>query len=103
MDIAHTKTLERVARVLAGLELSANANGHSRSGGKAVDDAWRAHLSDAAAILNALREPDAEMASVGDTDTWRRMVCAALGEDVPTRRECRSWSEPGEIYQKPWG
>ena len=103
MDIAHTETLERVARVIAGLRLSANANGAARSAGDAVDQTWRSHLHDAAAILNALREPDARMAAVGDADAWTRMVRAALGENVAAEREHRSWAEPTEIYQKPWG
>ena len=103
MDISHTETLERVARVIAGLKLSANANGEVRSASGAVDEVWRSHLHDAAAILNALREPDAQMAAVGDADTWTRMVRAALGENVSSRRERRSWAEPEEVYQKPWG
>jgi hypothetical protein len=101
MDIAHTETLERIARVLAGLNLSANANGQARSAGEAVDEAWRSHLGDAAAILHALREPDAQMAAVGDVDTWTRMVRAALGEAAPLAEAAGKGT--GEIYQKPWG
>lgn len=103
MDIAHTETLERLARVLAGLNLSDNGNGNSLSAGEAVDQSWRSHLGDAAAILHALREPDLRMAAVGDADTWTRMVRAALGEDVARPSSARSWAEPDTIYQKPLG
>jgi hypothetical protein len=93
-----------VARVLAGQKLSANASGDARSAGQAVDRIWRDHLRDATAVLNALREPDAQMLDVGDGETWTRMVRAALGEDVQTlKQERRSWKASTEIYQKPLG
>ena len=104
METAHTETLERIARVLAGQALSANAHGASRSAGEAVDETWRSYLKDATAVLNALREPDERMVAVGDGETWTRMVRAALGEDLgELRRERRSFAGRDETYQKPWG
>lgn len=104
METAHTETLERIARILAGQALSANANGASRSAAEAVDDSWRCYLKDATALLNALREPDERMVAVGDGDTWTRMVRAALGEDLgDLRRERLSFADHDETYQKPWG
>jgi hypothetical protein len=104
MDASQTYLLERIARVLAGQKLSANANGGARSSGQAVDRTWRDHLGDAAAVLNALREPDAQMLDVGDGEAWTRMVRAALGEDVQIlKQERRSWRASPEIYQKPLG
>ncbi len=104
MDISHTSALERIARVLSGLKLSSNANGQAISAGAGVDQAWQDHLADATAVLKALREPDARMASVGDAGTWTRMVSAGLGEPVQAPSgEPRSWSEQRQIYQKPLG
>ncbi|MDB5438885.1 MAG: hypothetical protein JWM33_1312 [Caulobacteraceae bacterium] len=94
MDAAHTEILERVARVLTGLKSSANASGLMSSAGTVVDETWRSHLSDAAAVLSALREPDADMIAVGDQHIWTRMVQAALGEEVtPPPREGPSWDD----------
>jgi hypothetical protein len=102
MDISHTNALERIARVLAGMELSRNGDGDGASVGPQVDDTWREHLDAARAILNSLREPDQRIAAAGDGELWTRMVRAALGEAVePWAGESRSW-EP-EPYQKPLG
>jgi hypothetical protein len=104
MDQSHTYMLERIARVLAAQKLSANANGDARSAGEAVDQTWQSHLRDATAVLNVLKEPDAQMVAVGDEETWTRMVRAALGEDVLTlKQERRSWGAAKQIYQKPLG
>lgn len=104
MDASHTYVLERIARILAGQKLSANANGAARSAGEAVEHSWRSHLKDATAVLNALKEPDASMVEVGDEETWTRMVRAALGEDVVAlKQERRSWGGTKQIYQKPLG
>jgi hypothetical protein len=102
MEISHTDALERIARVLAGFELSRNGNGEGASVGREVDETWREHLDSARAVLNSLREPDQRMAAAGDPDLWTRMVRAALGEQVePPASQSRSW-EP-EPYQKPLG
>lgn len=78
MDIAHTTAAERIARVLAGHRLSANADGSSTSAGDRVDERWRDHLGEALAILNTLREPDKDMATVGDPAVWARMIDTAI-------------------------
>jgi hypothetical protein len=102
MDSGETNALERVARVLAGMQLSINGDGGGASVGLQVDRAWRRHLDAARAVLNSLREPDRRMVAAGDPETWTRMIRAALGEDLPPRTgESRSWT--GDIYQKPLG
>ena len=103
MDVSHTSALERIARVLAGLELSLNGDGQGASVGRQVDDAWRGHLANAVAVLNTLREPDERMAAAGDVETWARMVRAALGEDAPPSPGGQAWDENEDIYQKPLG
>jgi hypothetical protein len=80
MNISKGGAVERIARVLAGQRLSANADGQSRSAADAVDAAWRDHVHDAVAVLRTLREPDAQMAAAGDPAIWERMVRAALPE-----------------------
>ena len=55
--------LERIARVLAGAEISANADGGDLHAARLVDDHWREHRNQAMAILHVMREPDAD---VGD-------------------------------------
>jgi len=81
MPVSNTPAIERIARVLAGQRLSANAKGNDRSAGSEVDAAWRDHLDDAIAVLKTLREPDHRMASAGNADVWETMVEAALGEE----------------------
>ena len=76
--------IERIARVLAGAAHSANAEGSDPSAGTKIDAVWREHLPQALAVLHTLREPDQAMAAAGDTDTWRRMVEAAI-EDLKAR------------------
>jgi hypothetical protein len=85
MDIAKTPALERIARVLAGRELSANAAGAEVSAADGVDATWPAHRDDAYAILRTLREPDEAMAAAGDVAVWERMIAAALGTALPNR------------------
>ena len=80
MDIAHTTAAERIARVIAGHRLSANADGSRASAGTAVDGSWRDHLGEALAVLNTLREPDAAMAQAGDAAVWERMVSTAIAQ-----------------------
>jgi hypothetical protein len=78
MDVSNTPLAERIARVLAGQRLSANAEGSNPSAAAAVDRAWPEHLDDAAAVLRTLREPDRAMADVGDPAVWERMVRTAI-------------------------
>lgn len=74
--------VERIARVLAGVALSSNAEGSDPSAGKRVDLAWPEHLNQALAVLHTMREPDEAMAAAGDLDTWTRMVDAAIAQRV---------------------
>ena len=78
MPQAHSPIVERIARVLAGAELSVNAGGSDPSASGAVDKCWRDHRDQALAVLHALREPDADMIAAGDAETWSAMVRAAL-------------------------
>jgi hypothetical protein len=101
MDIARTPAIERIARVLAGRELSANASGAELSAADSVDATWPAHRDDAIAILKTLREPDQRMAEAGDAGTWARMVAAALG-DASVTTIAQSAEEPIEIGAAPF-
>ncbi len=81
MEISDTPAIERIARVLAGQRLSANAKGGGRSVSEAVDEAWPDFVDDAVAVLRTLREPDQDMAAAGDAAAWTRMVLAALARE----------------------
>lgn len=83
MDIASAPVVERIARVLAGQRISANADGDQESASAAVDTAWRDYRNDALAVLHTLRAPSEAMANVGDTATWERMILAAIDESRP--------------------
>jgi hypothetical protein len=83
MDVATTPIAERIARVLAGQRISANAAGDEESAADLVERAWTQHLSDAIAGLHTLRAPDATMAATGDPAVWERMVLAAIEEAKP--------------------
>lgn len=74
--------IERVARVLCGAAHSANAEGHDQHASTHVDRHWREHANQALAVVHALREPDAAMIAAGDAAVWKRMVEAALGEEI---------------------
>jgi hypothetical protein len=103
MPISEGNALERVARVLCGQRLSANANGTYPSAGDAVDAAWRDYVDDAIAVLKTLREPDAAMAAVGDASVWEAMVHAALG-DEPFKKPALNVSpspNTGSLHQGP--
>lgn len=82
MTITATSPVERIARVLAGYEISRNGEGDLASAGDAVDGLWPEFADLALAILRTLREPSANMMAVGDAAVWERMVLAAL-EDEP--------------------
>jgi hypothetical protein len=78
--MSQTPLAERIARVLAGASLSANADGDDRSAGGEVDRAWKDHLNQALAVLHTMREPDHLMAEAGDPVVWTRMVEAAIAD-----------------------
>ena len=82
MPESNCPLVERVARVLAGAELSANAEGSDAHAASEVDDQWRDHVNEALAVLHTMREPDEAMAAVGDTAMWRNMVEAAIAQKV---------------------
>ena len=78
MPVSNLTLVERIARVLAGRELSINAEGDDPSAGPNVDEVWHEYTDDALAILRTMREPDRNMAQAGDPEVWDRMVEAAL-------------------------
>lgn len=78
--VSQSSVVERIARVLAGVKLSANGEGDGCSIGGEVDDRWREHVKQACAVLRTLREPDSAMAEAGDARIWSAMVEAALRE-----------------------
>lgn len=80
MDVATTALAERVARVLAGLDHSANADGVEASASISVEETWRAYLEQADAVLRTMREPSEAMARAGDTAVWATMIEAAIEE-----------------------
>jgi hypothetical protein len=82
MPESNCPVLERVARVLAGAKLSANADGDDGHAAAEVDRTWREHLNQAQAVLHTMREPDEAMAAVGDVPMWRNMVEAAIAQKV---------------------
>ena len=82
MPVSEQPLVERIARVLAGSALSSNAEGSDPSAGEKIDLAWREHVNQALAVLHTMREPDEDMASAGDADVWRKMVEAAIAENV---------------------
>jgi hypothetical protein len=82
MPESNRPLVERIARVLAGSELSSNAEGSDPHAGDKVDEAWREHVNEALAVLHTAREPDEAMAAVGDAGMWRNMVEAAIAQRV---------------------
>ena len=82
MDTANTSPIERIARVLAGHELSRNGEGDMASAGDAVDGLWPDHAGAALAVLKTLREPSARMAAAGDVAIWERMILAAIEDET---------------------
>jgi hypothetical protein len=82
MPESNCPLVERVARVLAGAKLSANADGDNGHAASEVDRTWRDHLNQAQAVLHTMREPDEAMAAVGDAAMWRNMVEAAIAQKV---------------------
>jgi len=82
MPESNRPLLERIARVLAGAAHSSNAEGSDPSAGEKVDQVWREHVNQALAVLHTMREPDETQAAAGDSETWRKMVEAALSQKV---------------------
>ena len=80
MPVSDQPLIERIARVLAGAELSSNAEGSNPSAGGKVDAEWRDHVNQALAVLHTMREADRSMADAGDAETWTRMVETAIAE-----------------------
>jgi hypothetical protein len=80
MPVSNTSLVERIARVIAGRVVSANAEGDETSAGRLVDSVWRDYRDDALSVVRTLREPDAAMAEAGDVEIWERMIEAALAE-----------------------
>lgn len=80
MPVSSTSLVERIARIIAGRAVSANAEGEESSAGDLVDSAWRDYREDALSVIRTLREPDPAMAQAGDVATWERMIEAALAE-----------------------
>lgn len=78
MPVASTNLVERIARVIAGRVVSANADGDDRSAGDKVDEVWRFYRDDAVSILKTMREPDEAAAGAGDVATWERMIEASI-------------------------
>ncbi|HEX5237908.1 MAG TPA: hypothetical protein VFW39_05530 [Sphingomicrobium sp.] len=82
MPESNCPLVERIARVLAGAKLSANADGDNGHAAEEVDRTWREHLNQAVAVLHTAREPDEAMAAVGDAQMWRNMVEAAIAQHI---------------------
>lgn len=78
--------VERIARVIAGYRLSANADGAECSAGTSVDALWPVHRDEAVAILKTIREPSPMMVESGMGGEWqvlveREVALADGGED----------------------
>ena len=80
MPVSNTNLVERIARVIAGRVVSANAEGGHKSAGSLVDAVWCDYREDALSVIRTLREPDPAMAEAGDVEIWERMIEAALAE-----------------------
>lgn len=83
MDVSTTPAVERIARVLAGQRISANAQGDTESAAQEIDAVWQDYLPDALAVLRTLREPDEAMAAAGDPAVWEAMILAGLDNAGP--------------------
>jgi hypothetical protein len=66
--------VERIARVIAGYRLSANAEGIVGSAANAVDGEWAAHQDEAVAILRSLRDPSPTMEETGMAQEWKVLI-----------------------------
>lgn len=84
MPESNRPLVERVARVLAAAAHSSNAEGSDPSAAGKVDLVWPEHLNQALAVLHTMREPDEAIAAAGDEEAWRRMIEAAIAQNVET-------------------
>lgn len=84
MPISTTTIVERIARVLAGQQLSLNGSGSDEHAAAAVEMEWEDRIEDALAVLRTMREPDPDMAAVGNAAVWERMIAAAIGQPMET-------------------
>jgi len=80
--------VERIARVITGYRLSANADGAECSAADSVDGLWTAHRDEALAILKTLREPSPTMIEAGLHGEWSVMIereveASELGQQLP--------------------
>lgn len=82
MPESNRPLVERIARVLAGVAHSSNAEGADPSAAEKVDQVWPQHINQALAVLHTMREPDEAMAAAGDTEAWRRMIAAAIAQRI---------------------
>lgn len=94
MPVSSTSAVERVARVLAGYRLSANADGTDPHASDAVDLEWPESIADALSVLRTLREPDADMAAAGDVEIWERMIAAAIDQPHADIFKIRDGQQP---------
>ena len=92
-DVAENSAVERIARVIAAVPLSPNAEGpqgSERPVADQVDDAWRDEVDRALAVLRTLREPTEAMVAAGraaggdPANIWNEMVRAAIDEHEST-------------------
>jgi hypothetical protein len=82
MPESNRPLVERIARVLAAAAHSSNAEGSDPSAGEKVDLVWHEHVNQALAVLHTAREPDEAMAEAGNAEVWRKMVEAAISQQI---------------------
>lgn len=82
----HTSLVERIARVLCGVEHSANAEGSEEHAAAHVERHWPSHRNQALAVLKSIRETDPAGAAAGDPAQWTRMVEASIAEAKASTR-----------------
>lgn len=80
--MVHMTIIERIARVLAGERLSANAGGSEASAGDLINSQWQSHVQEAIAVIKALRDPDEAMVGAGDKQVWQSMIDRALERPI---------------------
>ena len=66
--------VERIARVIAGYRLSANADGFESSAASSVNLDWSRHQDEAVAILKSLRDPSPMMFKAGLDKEWSTLI-----------------------------
>ena len=92
-DIAENTAVKRIARVIAAVPLSPNAEGPQGSERPVADqvyDAWRDDVDRALTVLRMQRDPTRAMAAAGaavggdPANLWNVMVRAAIHEHEST-------------------